>query len=165
MLTAGGNYWLAVVGNLGKVRKSWGPLSRILGREGADRKVLGNFYKSVSQAVLLFREETWVLTQMMEKALDSFQYRVVRRLIGKHPRQLTDGSWDYPPLAEALWGSGARGDKEFGNKETEHSRAIYCNANDSGTMLEGHSADGSKGVLAVVGTGRNRLGGDKETGF
>ena len=38
----------------------------------------------------------------MEKALDSFQSRVARKLTGKQPWQETDGNWDYPPLAEAL---------------------------------------------------------------
>ena len=92
MLTAGDDDWLAVIGNLGKARKSWGGLSRVLGREGADPKVSGNFYKAVAQAVLLFWAETWVLTQRMEKALDRFQSRVTRRLTGKHPRRSTDGS-------------------------------------------------------------------------
>ena len=54
-----------------------------MSREGADTKVSGNFYKEMDQAVLLFGAETWVLTQRMERSLDSFQSRVVRRLIGK----------------------------------------------------------------------------------
>ena len=58
--------WLSVVGNLVKVRNSWGRLSRILSREGADPKVLGHFYKAVLQAVLLFGAETWVLTPRMD---------------------------------------------------------------------------------------------------
>ena len=98
--------WLAVVGNLEKVRKSWGRLSQILIREGADPKVSGNFYKAVAQAVLLFGEETWVLTPRMERALDSFQHRVARRITGKQARRRTDGSWEYPPLAEALGEAG-----------------------------------------------------------
>ena len=87
------NDWLVVVGNLGKARKSWGRLSRILGREGADPKVSGNFYKAVVQALLRFRAKTWFLTQSMDKALYSFQYRVARRLTGKQPQQSKDGSW------------------------------------------------------------------------
>ena len=106
MLTDGDDECLAVVGNLGKARKSWGRLSRVLGREGADSKVSGNFYKAVAQAVLLFGAEKWVLTQRMDKALDSFQSRVARRLTGKQPRRKTDGIWDYPPLTEALGGAG-----------------------------------------------------------
>ena len=62
VFTARDDDWLVVVGNLGKAWKSWGQLSRILIREGVDPKVSGNFYKAVSQAVLLFGAETWVLT-------------------------------------------------------------------------------------------------------
>ena len=41
ILTAGGDDWPAVAGNLGKARKSWGQLKRILSREGAYNRVLG----------------------------------------------------------------------------------------------------------------------------
>ena len=62
VLTAGDGDWLEVVDNLGKARKSWGRISRIMIREGANPKVLGNFYKTVALSVLLFGAETWVLT-------------------------------------------------------------------------------------------------------
>ena len=39
VLTANDNDWPAVVGNLRKVRRSWGRLSQVIGREGADPKV------------------------------------------------------------------------------------------------------------------------------
>ena len=98
--------WISMVVNLGKARKSWGRLSRILSREGADPKVSGIFYKVMAQAVLLFGEETWVLTPSMERDLDSFQHMVARSITGKQPRRRVDGSWEYPPLAEALGGAG-----------------------------------------------------------
>ena len=72
ILTATDDDWLAVVGNLGTLRRSWGRLSRVLGKEGADPRVSRAFYIAVTQAVLLFGSETWVLTSQMEKALDSF---------------------------------------------------------------------------------------------
>ena len=50
--------WPAFVVNLGKARRSWGRLSRVLGREGADPKVSRAFYTAVTQVVLLFRAET-----------------------------------------------------------------------------------------------------------
>ena len=106
MLTAGEYDWIVVVGNLGKARKSWGRLSCVLGWDGEELNVSGKFYNAVAQAVLLFGEETWVLTQKMEKDLDRFQSRFVRRLTGKQPRQRTYGSWDCPPLAEALGEAG-----------------------------------------------------------
>ena len=77
MLTAGDDDWFAVVGNLSKVRKSWGQLLRILIGEGADPKVSGHFFKAVSQVVLLFGAETGVLTPRMERALDNFQHKVL----------------------------------------------------------------------------------------
>ena len=110
VLTVGEIDWLAVVENLRKARKSWGRLSKILIREGADPKVLGNFYKTVAQSVLLFGAETRFLNPRMEQALDSFQNRVARRITGKQPRQRwKDGSWEYPPLAEALREAGFEG--------------------------------------------------------
>ena len=106
MLKAVDDDCLAVVGNLGNARKSWGRLSRILSWEGADPKVSGNFYKAVAQSVLLFGAETWVLTQSMDKALDSFHYRVAMRITGKQQRRKKDRSWYYPSLTEALGEAG-----------------------------------------------------------
>ena len=62
----GDDDWLAVVGSLGKAKKSWGQLSQILSREGADPKVSRHFYKAMSQPVLLFGAERWVLNPRME---------------------------------------------------------------------------------------------------
>ena len=87
VLTEGDDDWLAVLGNLGKARNIWGRLSWILSREGADPKVSGHFCKAVPQAVLLFGAKTWVLTPRMDRALDSFQHRVARRITGRQPRR------------------------------------------------------------------------------
>ena len=65
VLTAGDDDCPAVVGNLGKARRSLGQLAQVLGREGSDPKVSRSFYIAVAQAVLLFGEETWVLTPQM----------------------------------------------------------------------------------------------------
>ena len=54
VLTAGDDEWIAVVGNLGKARKSWGRLSQILILEGEDTNVSENFYKAMTQAVFMF---------------------------------------------------------------------------------------------------------------
>ena len=58
--------------NLHRARATWGRLARILGREGADLKVSRNFYIAVTQQVLLFGVESWVMTGKMEAALDAF---------------------------------------------------------------------------------------------
>ena len=67
--------WPAVVGNLQKVRNSWGWLLRILRRKGGS-KVVGTFFKAVTQAVMLFGAETWVLDPRMEQTLSIFQHNV-----------------------------------------------------------------------------------------
>ena len=108
-MTAGDDNLLAVVSNLGKARGSWGRLSWVLGQEGSDLKVLRNFYTAVAQAVLLFGAETWFLTPRMEKARDSFQSMVARRINGRQLRQKKDGSWDYPPMVGALREAGMVG--------------------------------------------------------
>ena len=54
ILTEGDDDWTSVAGKLGKARKIWGRLKRILSREGADKRVSGNFFKAVVQQVLLY---------------------------------------------------------------------------------------------------------------
>ena len=84
-LTATYDHWPVVVGNNKKERRSWGRLARVLGREGADPKVSRTFYITMTQAVLLFGSETWVLMARMEKAQDTFQSRVAWKLTGRQP--------------------------------------------------------------------------------
>ena len=92
--------------NLHRVRATWGRLARILVGEGADPKVSLMFYIVVTQQVLLFGAESWVLTGKTEAALDAFQGRVARRLTGRMPRRGRDGKWKYLPLAGALKDAG-----------------------------------------------------------
>ena len=102
VLTDTDDDWPAVAGNIRKARASWGRLERVLGQEGADPKVSRSFYTAVTQQVLLFGAESWVLTKKMEYALDAFQGRVARQLTGRQPFRGRDGEWLYPSLAGAL---------------------------------------------------------------
>ena len=106
ILTVTNDNWTAVVRDLRKARRSWGRLSRVISREGADPKVLRAFYLAVTQAVLLFGSEPWVLTSHMEKALDSFQSRVARKITGRQPQRRKDGSSIYPLLAGIMKDTG-----------------------------------------------------------
>ena len=94
VLKANNDDWPALVGKLGKAMRSWGRLSRVLGREGADPKVSRALYTAVTQAVLLFGAETWVLTPRMEKSLESFQSWVGMKITGRQPRQRKDDIWE-----------------------------------------------------------------------
>ena len=98
ILTEGDGDWTAVAGNLAKARKSWGRLQGILSREGATKRVSGNFFKAVVQQVLLFGAETWVVSPMMERALSAFLHGAARRLTGRQPRRGRYGKWHYPSL-------------------------------------------------------------------
>ena len=109
ILTETDDEWPAVVVNLETARRSWGRLSRVMGREGADPKVSRAFYIAVTQAVLLFGSETWVLTSRMEKALDSFQSRVVSNITGRQPRRRKDRNWIYLPMAGIMKETGMVG--------------------------------------------------------
>ena len=102
IMTAGDDDWPAVAGNLVKAQKSWGRLTRILSREGADKRISETFFKVVVQQVLLFGAETWVLTPRIERALDSFMHRAARRITGRQPRRGWDGKWYYPSLAGCM---------------------------------------------------------------
>ena len=63
ILTATDDNWPAVAGNIKKARRSWRRLAWLLGREGADPKFSRTFYIAVTQQILLFGAETWVLTK------------------------------------------------------------------------------------------------------
>ena len=88
--------------NQGKARKSWGRLHRILSREGADKRVLGDFFTALVQRVLMFGAETWVVTPRMERVLNSFLHGASRRITGRQPRRGWDRKWFYPSLEGAM---------------------------------------------------------------
>ena len=105
ILTTTEEDWLTVIRNFRKAKQSSGRMVAVLGREGADPKVSRTFYIAVTQAVLLFGSETWVLARKIEKDLDSFQSRVLRKLTGRQTRRRkggTDGTWYYPFLAGSM---------------------------------------------------------------
>ena len=102
ILTEGDDDWPAVARNLVKARKSWGRMQGILSREGATKRVWGNFFKAVVQQVILFGAETSVVSPRMERALSAFIHGAARRLTGRQPRRGWDGKWFYPSLEGAM---------------------------------------------------------------
>ena len=102
ILTEGDDNWPAVAGNMGKSRNSWGRLQGILSREGATKRVLGDFFKAVVQKVLLFGAETWVVSPRMERALSAFIHGAEIRITGRQPRRGRDEKCFYPSLEGAM---------------------------------------------------------------
>ena len=87
---------------MGKARKSWGRLHRILSWEGANKRVSENFFKAVVKQVLMFGAETWVVMTRMERALNAFMHVAARRIMGRQPRSGWDGKWFCPSLEGAM---------------------------------------------------------------
>lgn len=59
------------------------------------------FCEAIVQAVLLHGSETWAVTPIMLKVLDSFHHPIGRHITGKMLR-LVAGKWMHSPLAKAL---------------------------------------------------------------
>ena len=93
-----------------------------------------NFYIAVTQQVLLFGAETWVLTKKMEADLDAFQGRVARRLTGANATPWEGREVSVPLPGGSYKGRGDSESEDIGPPEIEYSRAIRCDAADSGTL-------------------------------
>ena len=94
--------WLTVEQNLRRAREKWGRQTKILGREGEDKRTAGKFYVTVVQAVLLFRPKTWVLNPWLEKNLEGFHHRASRWVAGMVLKRQWDRTWLYPPIGAVL---------------------------------------------------------------
>ena len=57
---------------------------------------------AVVQAVILFGSEMWVMNPWMEKALEGFHHRAVRRMAGMGTKSQQYETWVYPPIWEVL---------------------------------------------------------------
>ena len=103
----------AVRANLGKARKSWARVSRVLRGENASPRVCGVFYRAIVQAVLLYGSESWVLTPALLDRLEGFHIRAAWRMAVRHkPRRTSGGEWVYPRSEKAR--------KEAGLQTMEH---------------------------------------------
>ena len=59
----------------------------------------GLFLKEVTQLVLIFGSETWVVIPRIGKSLGGFQAQATRRLTGRLLRRTPDGNWTYTSAA------------------------------------------------------------------
>jgi hypothetical protein len=85
-------------------------ICRILSSEDASPKVMGTFYKTIVQSVLIYGSESWVLTKPMIRKLASFHRRCARHITGMLIRpndpNNPDGEWTHPPTATVLEAAG-----------------------------------------------------------
>ena len=67
-----------VLGNIGKARRVWNRLWKLLRREGAEPRVSAMFYQPVVQTVILFGVDTWVLSEAMARKLEEVHIGFLR---------------------------------------------------------------------------------------
>ena len=54
----------------------------------------GILCKAVSQMVLLYRSESWVVTGAILKVLEGFHHRAAQRIAGMMAWSMEDGEWE-----------------------------------------------------------------------
>ena len=54
------------------------------------------FYRAVSQAILLYGSETWVLSSEMDNKLEGLNTDFLRHITGNRERQIVDRTQDTP---------------------------------------------------------------------
>ena len=124
--------WPAVKANIKKARGRWRQVAQILAREGATTGTMAYFYKAIVQAVLLYGSESWVLTQKMWKAVESFHNCCARYIAGEHIRQKPNGEWVLPATTRILGQCKLRPVREYIERRREtvsdfvKSRPIYA---------------------------------------
>ena len=57
---------------------------------------------AVVQAVLIFGSDTWVLTPRLDKSLENFHHRAVRRIVVMVPKRQQDVTWVYTFIGAVL---------------------------------------------------------------
>jgi hypothetical protein len=102
MVTNKDNDNKAIKTNIAKARQKWGLIGRFLKREGANPKTMAVFYKAITQSVLLFGSETWVITKDKMRELKSFHHHCARVIARIPIQQKSDGSWFCPPTKNVL---------------------------------------------------------------
>ena len=83
-LTTSDNDLQACMRNLAKAKAKWGAISRVLKWDGATVPYRSRIYLIVVATVLLYGSETWVVTDRMKAALESFHHGCARHITRKY---------------------------------------------------------------------------------
>ena len=71
-------------------------MGKILRREGVDPKVVEMFYRAVTQVVLLFGLDNWVLLVTMEITVEGAHSKFLRKITGRRVWQKVDWTLSTP---------------------------------------------------------------------
>ena len=70
-----------------KARGTWAWIGQVLRRENAPPRVSAKFYKAIVQSVLLYGNETWVMSLAAMVRLEGFHIRAAYRMAKEHMPQ------------------------------------------------------------------------------
>ena len=89
----------AIRSNIKKAQAKWASLSRLFVRQGANVKMMAQFYLTIVQNVLLFGAETWTLTERELSLLSSFHNRCVRGITRRWIKlDIEEGKFECPDM-------------------------------------------------------------------
>ena len=77
------SYWPVVHREISKVRAVWWRLGKLSRQEGEDIRVPELFYREATQAFLMFRLESWVMSDVMIQAVEGTHVGFLSQFNGK----------------------------------------------------------------------------------
>ena len=81
-------------------------IARVLTNTGATVRAQGMIYKALTQSVILYGSEIWVVTGEMIKVLEGFHHRAARWITGMAETRGAGREWEYPPVVAAMEAAG-----------------------------------------------------------
>ena len=81
-------------------------IARVLENTGATLQDWGMMYKAVTQLVLLYGSESWVMTGEMLNALKGLCHWAERRITGMTAKHGVGGVYEYPLVVAAMESAG-----------------------------------------------------------
>ena len=89
--------------NLKKTRKRWFRIEKLLKRKEANAKIMGTFYKTIIQTLLLYGSETWVINNTNLQKLKSFHNKCARQMCKNNIRYDPEKDvWHHPKTENVL---------------------------------------------------------------
>ena len=73
---------------MGKMRMWLGIVWRVLYNTGVTMRSRSVLYKAMVKTVMLYRSDSWVITESMMKVLEEFHHQILRRLTRKTTRRV-----------------------------------------------------------------------------
>ena len=99
---------MAVLWNVGKARRVWNRLRKLLRREGAEPRVSAMFYRLVVHTVLLFGADTWVFSEAVSRNMEGVHVGFLRRITVHRAVRQEDGTWRQVAAEKLLEKSGTK---------------------------------------------------------